>query len=222
MKERARLQLMRAVDASVGVSAAEVDKFVNRARTRRPSMTDAELLVALERSYTGLVATTGAAAGGVAAAPGVTTGPGLALALADVGTFTVATATFVLAVASVHGITVDDLERRKALLLAAMSGPGGSRLVEKAAGRTGAHWGKQVTQTIPMSSIRQLNKILGHNFVTKYGTKQGVLVIGKVAPFGLGAAIGALGNATLATLTVRATRSAFGPLAREAPVLDNR
>lgn len=50
------------------------------------------------------------------------------------------------------------------------------------------------------------------NFVTKYGTKQGVLVLGKVLPFGFGAAIGMTGNAAMSRMVVRTTRSAFGPL----------
>ncbi|MFC4150245.1 hypothetical protein ACFO0M_28665 [Micromonospora mangrovi] len=54
------------------------------------------------------------------------------------------------------------------------------------------------------------NKILGKNFVTKYGTKQGIIVLGRVAPFGIGAVIGGGANAALATLAVRAGRRAFG------------
>lgn len=55
-----------------------------------------------------------------------------------------------------------------------------------------------------------MNKVLGKNFVTKYGTKQGILVLGKSIPFGIGAAIGAGGNLVLGNMTVRAARHAFG------------
>ncbi|BCL17345.1 hypothetical protein GCM10017556_50840 [Micromonospora sagamiensis] len=53
--------------------------------------------------------------------------------------------------------------------------------------------------------------VLGRNFITKYGTKQGIIVLGRVAPFGIGAVIGGGANAALATLTVKAGRRAFGP-----------
>lgn len=175
-------------------------------------MSDEALVRALERSYAGLVATTGAAAGGVAAAPGVGLAGGAVAGLADAGAFTTATAVYVLAVASVHGIEVSDIERRKALLLTVIAGPGGVAVVERAAGRTGAHWGRRITESVSMDVIKRINRILGRNFVTKYGTKQGILVIGKMAPFGLGAAIGAGGNATMARLVIRTARSAFGPL----------
>lgn len=54
---------------------------------------------------------------------------------------------------------------------------------------------------------------MGKNFVTKYGAKQGILVLGKVVPFGVGAAaIGITGNAAMSRMVIRTTRSAFGPL----------
>ncbi|WP_158647908.1 hypothetical protein [Nocardioides houyundeii] len=205
-------KLIATIDAAVAVSASEVEKFVEAARRRLPDMPDSDLIIALERSYTGLVATTGAAAGGVAAAPGVGLASGALAAAADASAFTTATAVYVLGVASVHGIAVEEIERRKALILTVLVGPGGVGVVERIAGRTGAHWGRRVTQAVPLTTIRQINRVLGRNVVTKYGTKQGILVIGKMAPFGFGAAIGAGGNVALARMAVRSTRSAFGPL----------
>ena len=92
MANKARELVMAGIDAAVNVSGAEVERFIGAARRRRASMTAAELITALERSYTGLVATTGAAAGGVAAAPGVGLPGGVAAGIADAGAFTVASA----------------------------------------------------------------------------------------------------------------------------------
>ncbi|WP_258038478.1 MULTISPECIES: hypothetical protein [unclassified Streptomyces] len=63
---------------------------------------------------------------------------------------------------------------------------------------------------MPTATLRQINKVLGRNFVTKYGTRQGIVVLGRVAPFGIGAVIGGGANAALASLAVRAGRRAFG------------
>lgn len=62
-----------------------------------------------------------------------------------------------------------------------------------------------------MSAIHSANRVLGPRFITKYGTKQGLLVLGRQVPFGVGAVIGAGGNATLGRATVLAARNAFGP-----------
>ncbi len=64
---------------------------------------------------------------------------------------------------------------------------------------------------MPLSTIKQINKVLGRNFVTRYGTTQGILVLGKVVPFGIGAVIGGGANLLIAETTVRTTRHAFGP-----------
>ncbi|ROR92598.1 hypothetical protein [Nocardioides aurantiacus] len=212
MAPKARDMVMAGIDSAVSVSGAEVERFIRAAHLRRSNMTTAELITALERSYTGLVSTTGAAAGGVAAAPGVGLPGGLVAGVADAGAFTAASAVYVLAVASVHGIEVEDIDRRKALLLTILAGPGGVAVVEKAAGRAGSHWGRRLTQAVSMDVIYKINGVLGKNFVTKYGTKQGILVLGKAVPFGLGAAIGMTGNAVMSRAVVRTTRSAFGPL----------
>lgn len=116
-----------------------------------------------------------------------------------------------LAVAEVHGVRVDDLERRRTLVTAVLLGNSGATFVQKAAGRTAPHWGKAIVKGIPMSAIHSANKVLGPRFITKYGTKQGLLVLGRQVPFGIGAVIGAGGNAALGRATVLAARNAFGP-----------
>ena len=67
--------------------------------------------------------------------------------------------------------------------------------MSRVAERTGQHWARRVVTSIPQSRILAVNKILGHNFVTKYGTKQGigVWVIGllvTIIAIGLGAIFG--------------------------------
>jgi hypothetical protein len=106
---------------------------------------------------------------------------------------------------------VDDLERRRTLLFALLLGDVGSKVVHKIAGRTGPYWARSITRSIPMSSINAINNVLGPRFITKYGTKQGVLVLGRDLPFGIGIGIGAGGNLLLGIGTIRTARHAFGP-----------
>lgn len=178
--------------------------------TRPPS----EVVAALDKYYLSTVTTSGGVAGATAVAP---LGVSVPVAVLDLAAFTEASALYALALAEIHGVGVQDLERRRTLVLAVLLGSSGSRVVEKAAGRTAPYWGRALTRRIPMSTIGHINKVLGRNFVTKYGTKQGILVLGKQAPLGIGAGIGAAGNATFGYGVIRAARRAFGPPPAEWP-----
>lgn len=199
------------VDKALSVQQSAVASYVDRLRRSRPEATPAEIVTALERKYLAAVTGSGAAVGGAAAAPGVGTGIALALSAGETAMFLETTALFTLAVAEVHDIRMDEVERRRMLVLAMVLGDGGSMLVEKIAGLAGQHWGKLVTDLIPMSSITAINKALGHWVVTKYGRPRGIVVIGRIAPFGIGAVVGALGNHAFGRMVISASRRVFGP-----------
>lgn len=184
--------------------------YVHRVRAAHAGATPADVIKTLDRNYRTTVTGGGAAAGAAAAAPGVGTAAALAVNVAEVGWFLEATVLYVLAIAEVHGLDVTDPERRRTLLLAVITGNGMSGSVAKLAGHTGPHAAKQIVTKIPMTAIRSINRVLGRNFVTKYGTKQGVLVLGRELPLGMGAVIGAAGNAFVGTFTVRTARAVFG------------
>ena len=200
-----------ALDKALQVNGGIVDAYVARARRTRPDAVPAEIVVSLERQYLAAVTTLGMTSGAAATVPGVGTGVGLALNLAEVATFIEASAVFALAVAEVHGVRVDELERRRTLVVAVLLGKSGSAFVQKAAGRTGPYWGRSLVKAVPMTTIDAINRVLGPRFVTKYGTKQGVLVLGRELPFGMGAVIGGAGNAVLGRATIAGARRAFGP-----------
>lgn len=209
--DSAQRALGTAVEKGLSVQQPAVETYIRRARQRHPEATPAEVVASLEKQYLGSVVTLGGGSGAAAAVPGVGTAAAVLVNLAEVGAFIEASALFCLAVAEVHGVQVEDLERRRTLLLAVLMGDGGSKIVQKMAGRTGPYWGRSITKNVPMTTIDAINKVLGPRFVTKYGTKQGVLVLGRHLPLGLGAAIGATGNAVLGRTTIAGARRAFGP-----------
>lgn len=57
--------------------------------------------------------------------------------------------------------------------------------------------------------------MLGKNFVTKYGTKQGIVVLGRVIPFGIGMAIGGAANGAMSHGIIKASNKAFGDVPKE-------
>ena len=218
IKDSARAAISK-IDA---VTTDTADAHIAWVLSRHPGATPEQLIRLLGREYTATTALIGASTGAIAAAPGVGTGGAIGYAAFDIGSFTTASALYAISVAEVHGVRLLDPERRRMLVMAVLAGNSGVGIVEKAAGRTGGHWGKFCVGAIPASQLRSINKVLGTNFVTKYGTKQGILVLGKAVPAGFGALIGGAGNATFAGLTIKAAHQAFGPAPQMLPsYLDN-
>lgn len=202
---------VRALDKALAIQRPIVLRHLARMRRTRPNSSPAEIIHALEKHYLATVVSSGVAVGGTAAAPGVGTAAALALSVGEVGVFLEASVLFSLAIAEVHGVTIDDLERRRTLVLAVVLGNSGSATVERIAQRTGHHWARMAINSIPIETIRAINRVLGRNFVTKFGTKEGIIVLGRVVPFGIGAVIGGGANAALGTTVTRAAKRAFGP-----------
>ncbi|MEV0428505.1 hypothetical protein [Micromonospora sp. NPDC050495] len=212
-------RILDLLDKAIALQSPLVRKNIARARQRNPEATPAEAIRSLERMYVSALTGTGAAVGGAAAAPGVGTGVALALSAGEALSSLELSALFALSLAEVHGVRVDEIERRRTIVMGIMLGGSGSATISKVAERTGQHWGRQIVAKVPTETLRQINKVLGRHFITKYGTKQGIIVLGRIAPFGIGAVIGGGANAALATLAVRAGRRAFGPAPAEWPGL---
>ncbi|MFE6864497.1 hypothetical protein [Nocardia sp. NPDC057668] len=200
--------LLKLFDRSLLAADNMVAGRVGRLRERHPNATNAQLIKKLETTYVSSVVASGAATGGAAAVPGAGTVAAIATVGADTSWFLTASIAHVLSVVRVHGIHLTDLEHQKAVVLMVLAGGGGARFVGKTAGRAGPHLGKLLANAVPAETIKTINKVLGRHFVTRMGTRSGVLVIGKAAPFGIGVAIGAGGNMVMAKGIVKATRIA--------------
>jgi len=200
-------RLQRTVDKVVGLNSEIARQHIGRFGGGK---TGQELLRRLDRQYAVALTSSGAGVGAAAAAPGVGTPLALVLSGGEAAAELEATMVYVLSYAEATGVQLEDLERRRTLLFGVLLGSGGQRTIEKVAGRTGAHWGRKVAQGIPLKTIQQINAVLGRNFVTRYGTRQGIVVLGRAAPFGIGMGIGAAMGAVNATIVVRATQRAFG------------
>lgn len=194
------------VDRVVGINSDLARKHIERFGGGK---TGSELLTRLDRQYRATLTGSGAAVGAAAAAPGVGTAVGLVLSGGEAVATLEATMLYVLSYAEVTGVHVLDIERRRTLLMAVLLGGSGQKTIEKMIGRTGPHWGKKVAEAVPLQTIRQINKVLGRNFVTRYGTKQGIVVLGRLAPFGIGIALGGATGAVSSTVVIRGTKRAF-------------
>ena len=201
------------LDRAMRVQRPGVVSYVNRARAKR-GLTPEDTIRELERIYLGTVTAIGAMAGASAAFPGVGTGASVATAAFEIGAFAEATALFGLAVAEVHGLRVDNLEQRRALVLALLLGDEGVRILEESARgarRSRAKWAQVLSHHASEETVRRANRRLAKHFVPRFGLQQGALLLGRAIPMGIGAGIGAAGNAALARASIAAARRVFGP-----------
>ena len=204
--------LSHVLESSTRLQAPAVRAYVARLRKSSPGAGPAEIVTRLEKHYLAAVMASGAAVGSAAAFPGIGTLTALSAVAGETVLFLEATAAFVLAVAEVHGIPVEDRERRRTLVLSALVGEEGRGAVKDllGSGRTSGAWLAEA-ELLPLPAVSQLNAKLMQYFVKKYTIKRTAMAFGKMLPVGIGAAIGGGGNRMMGKKIVANARSAFGP-----------
>lgn len=210
--------LVRQLDRALTAQRPTAIAFVRRLRRQAPNATPEELLIVAERWYRRTAMSTGGGVGAASVIPGVGTAAGVAIASVEVLGFLELTALYALVVAEIHDDGTNDPERARTLVMAIMLGDHGKKLIQDFVLRRGAggligtaFWGELVTQALPEIFVGELGRRVRDVFVRRYASKQIGGVVGKVLPFGVGAAIGALGNRTLANEVIRTAAGAFGP-----------
>jgi hypothetical protein len=200
-----------ALDKALAIQRPVVQSYLARMHERHREASPAEVIEQLERRYRMAVVGIGAASGGAAALPGVGTAASVATGAAEIAAFVSATAMYVLALAELHDIPVSDPEVRRALVLAALVGEAGTIAIDGTAVEAGSTWAQVLGRRASKESLGGLNGRLGKLLLTRFGARQGALLVGRAVPFGIGAGIGAAGNAALARGVIRAARRTFGP-----------
>jgi hypothetical protein len=204
-------------DRVMAIQRPAVLAHIRGIRRRHPEASPEQLVRILERRYLAAVTSGGAAVGATAVIPGVGTGITLALSGVETAGFLEATALFAQSVSEVHGITVDDPERARALVMTMMLGHEGSDLVRQLAGQVSGggvarttYWGELVTTSLPRAIMGPLTDKLKRTFIRQFAAKGGASLLGKAVPFGIGAVIGGMGNHILGKRVVSSSRLAFG------------
>ena len=209
---------LRRLDAVLAVQRPVAVAHVRRLRRRHPKATPEKLVRILEREYLTAVTAGGAAVGASAVVPGIGWGISLALSGVETSGFLESSALFSQSVTEVHGIALTDPDRARALVMAMLLGAPGASLVRQFAGealgtapaRT-AFWGELVTQKLPKTAIDGLMGKVRKQFVRRFAASQGASILGRAAPFGIGAVVGGAGNHALGRKVVQSARTAFGP-----------
>ncbi len=208
---------IRALDRVLSIQRPVVLAHLRSVRLRHPDASPADIVRILERRYLAAVTTGGAAVGATAVVPGIGTGVTLALSGVETVAFLEATTLFAQSVAEVHGIPVADPDRARALVLTLMLGKEGIDLVAQLAGQAAgrgpsrsAYWGELITKSLPRAAVGPLVDRLKSTFIRQFAARGGASWIGKALPFGIGAAIGGVGNNILGRRVLVGSRRAFG------------
>lgn len=144
------------------------------------------------------LAAVGAAAGGAAAVPGVGMVAAATASSADVAWTVTRLGELIMAIGIAHGYTSEAIETRRAWVLSVLSmATGASKGLRGLAQQVGSHGGARVVDAIPPSLLDRVNGTVGARVLVKWGTQQGVIRLGRLVPFGIGALIGGVGNAAL-------------------------
>lgn len=199
------------VDRAQQLQAPRVADYVRKLRTAHPDDSPADIIRRLENRYLAAVTSSGGAVGATSAIPGLGTLTAIGAMTGETAFFVEASALLALSIAEVHGIPLDDAERRKTLVLTVALGEEGVTAVGRLVGsRAGALRGLGAG-SMSGGTLTKLNKSLATKLAKKYAIRRGPLVFGKLLPAGIGAVVGGVGNRAMGRGVIANAREAFGP-----------
>lgn len=213
------------LDRVLAVQRPVVLAHIAAIRRRHPDADPATVIRILERRYLAAVSTGGAAVGATAVIPAVGFAASLGLSGLETIGFLETSALFAQSIAEVHGIGIEDPERARTLVTAMILGTPGTTLIRQLAGQAAggqartAFWGELVTTSLPKQVVSGIGGQLRDSFIRRFLSRQGATVVGRALPFGVGAAVGGIGNHTLGRRVIESSRSAFGAPPESFPVV---
>lgn len=217
-REQEENRAARMLDALMALQRPVVVAQIVALRRRNPHATPAELVSIIERQYLNTVTATGGAAGAAATVPGIGTVASLAVTGVETAGFLEMTTLFGQAIAEIHGLPVHDPVRARTLVQSLVLGSDAQQLIRQFGARvTGSgstqqvFWGELITKSLPAAMMGELSQQIQRRFLSRFVARQGAGTIGRLIPFGIGAAVGGAGNRMLGQRVVRASREAFGP-----------
>jgi hypothetical protein len=115
------------------------------------------------------------------------------MGLADIGWVTVRNADLIFTIAALHGHTEAEVEERTAWVLAVLVFGDAAAASYEALAR---ELGKKAASVATSATMKKMNKAMAKKVFKSYGTKKGVLALGKALPFGVGAVFGGASSYT--------------------------
>lgn len=201
--------ILAVVDEALRIQAPLADRFVDGIRRRHPDLEADALVHRLEKQFATTMTGSGAGVGGVAALPGVGTAVAIGLTTGEGIAFVEGCAFLTLSVARVRGVDMRDRTVRRSVVLSLLGGDQGEQLLSKATGRRTVQWTGLVGGVVPEAVLNPVDRRLKRWLRTRLTARVGSVWAARLIPFGIGAAIGAVSNLTLARAVLVAERTVF-------------
>lgn len=196
------------VNRAATVQEPAVRAYVKKVQEKHNAKTLEDKQKVLDNHFRNLATGSGLGTGGLAAMPGI----GTLLSLGGIAGESVvlleACGFYALASAELHGIDISNEERRRAVILTAVSGASGNELVQ-ALTQDGALGSVKSLRGLKNASGKELvtiNSTLGRLAFRQMRKRFGGAMLQKVLPFGLGAVLGARANRKIADAMIEQVR----------------
>ncbi|MDO5618663.1 di- and tripeptidase [Kocuria sp.] len=209
------------LETTLRVQRPVVLHWVKRLRRQHPEESPTQIAKRLEKHYVRAVTAGGGATGGVAMVPGIGTVASLGVSAASVGAYLEMTALYAQSIAELHGVSTEDPDKTRAMVMALMLGEDGQALMGQVlakggnAGLATSNWGLMLGSGAGQGAT--VTRTLRNMFIKRFLKRQSGAFLGRALPFGIGAVVGGGANYALARAVVKATREAFGDLSATFP-----
>ncbi|NLS09442.1 hypothetical protein HGQ17_05350 [Nesterenkonia sp. MY13] len=201
---------------------------LRRMRKSHPTFTNRQLAAQLDKEFKRSMTGGGALIGATSAVPGVGTVTSLGLSTLATGSFLELCAIYAQSMAELSGVSTEDPQKAKLLVMGVMLGDEGRRLLAELSAQADGRGAGPVGSIVPLSNLASsagtattmagiVSTQLKKQFVRRFFVRQGTSMFGRAIPYGIGAVIGGIGNRALANQIVRSAHKTFGELPEETP-----
>lgn len=218
---RSARSLQDIVDAMIDIPNDAIEEKVNKLRLENPNATPADLADKVTRQFRKLAANTSGAAGAAAAVPGLGTAAAFGVSSAQLVGFVGEAGYYVLTMARIHGIPTDDIDKRRLLVLTALMGEQGAEIATSQFGFSTLTALKGYATDIQRQTIKRVNRTLAKRAGKQAAKKGASATIGRMMPFGIGAALGWIIGRSMAGNVIEGVQHALGepPATFDYPVI---
>ncbi|SDS20977.1 hypothetical protein [Corynebacterium timonense] len=205
--------LIAAVDKAAQLQSAPIRAYVEWVRRSHPEATPAQVQAIVDKHFRTAVSSTGAGVGAAAAVPGIgfvtggVTVAGESVLFLDIAAF------YTMASAHLRGVDITDPQRRRAVVLVALTGAKGVAVVDALLGDDTR--GVPAAATLSRFSgprLAEANSILTRVALRSLRKRLSRAWLGKILPLGIGVVAGVAANRKLAARIIDTVSPSLGPL----------